>query len=98
LACSLISGSIYRGDGTDCADINQNGEADECECLTCRGDLNGDLAIDGLDIQMFADCLAGSAGASNCGCADIDANGTLDMNDLNLFVFFLLYGSGAPCP
>lgn len=91
-------GGTYMGDGTDCVDINLNGEADECECLTCRGDLEGDLDIDTLDMQMFVACLVGSPGALNCGCADLDANGTLDTDDVTLFVIELVQGPIFTCP
>lgn len=97
LSC-LGYGGDYRGDGTDCSDVNQNGEADACECLTCRGDLNGDGNVDGMDIQNFVDCLLGGPGAGNCGCADIDADGSLNMGDLGLFATALITSPYPSCP
>jgi hypothetical protein len=64
-----------------------------CEEVTCSqtctpGDLNGDDAVNGLDIQGFADCQAEFA--AGCGCADMDSNDVLDENDASLFVEVLL--------
>jgi hypothetical protein len=91
-------GNVFRGFGTDCADINQDGAADTCECLNCRGDLNGDGAINGLDVTPFVNCYIGTS-TVNCGCADMDASaGMLTPADVDLFVFALLNGPLTPCP
>ncbi len=61
---------------------------------TCLGDLTGESLINGSDIQMFVDCILGTNGS--CDCADVDAIGGLDMNDVTVFVNDLL--AGAACP
>lgn len=96
LACGLISGSLFHGPGTDCVDINQNGEADICECPTCRGDMNGDGQLDGADMQEFTACLVGAG--QDCGCADMDADADLDTDDIGIFVASLLSGQLFVCP
>jgi len=49
--CEENFGGIYRGDGTDCADFNNNGIADTCESIpaTCRSDSNEDGIVDIID-------------------------------------------------
>ncbi|HWL95379.1 MAG TPA: hypothetical protein VNT79_17805 [Phycisphaerae bacterium] len=94
--CNAVGGS-FRGLGTDCADVNGDGFPDSCECVGCRGDFNGDLQINGADIQDFTNCIT-SGGGSNCYCADMDANATWDLNDVDLFVLVLLNGPFPPCP
>lgn len=68
-------------------------------CPTCRGDLNGDNAINGLDIQCFVDCVLGGTipAVCNCVCGDMNGDLTTDMLDLQPFVNALLYSTG-PCP
>ena len=67
-------------------------------CPTCRGDVNGDNLINGLDVECFIDCLIGGTipGYCNCTCADMNKDGTVNMVDLPLFVDALLYRTG-PC-
>lgn len=75
-------------------DANHNGIPDECECPTCKGDVNGDDAIDGLDVQAFSDALMGSFSA----CADMNTSGSpLTQQDIDDFAAALLDDSG-PCP
>lgn len=63
------------------------------EVCTCLGDLNGDGAKNGEDIQKFLSCLvSGDA----CSCADVDQLGGVSVNDVSVFVSDLL--SGATCP
>lgn len=94
--CGALGGT-FKGLGTDCADINGNGEADICECQGCLGDLNGDQLFDGRDAQGFVDCVLGMA-SGPCGCADLDADGDLDLADVQLFVITLLNGPLQLCP
>jgi hypothetical protein len=61
---------------------------------TCPGDLSGDHQKTGTDVQKFVDCFLG--GATDCGCADLDGSGTLDMNDVTLFANALLTGPACP--
>jgi hypothetical protein len=68
-------------------------------CPTCRGDLNGDGLINGLDIECFIDCLIGGTipGYCHCTCGDMNLDGAVNMLDVPLFVHALLYKTG-PCP
>ncbi|MEK6642317.1 MAG: hypothetical protein AABZ08_00280 [Planctomycetota bacterium] len=64
--------------------------ANVCYCL---GDLNGDGARNGDDIQKFVTCvMLGGA----CSCADMDQTSGVDLNDVDVFVTDLL--SNAACP
>ncbi|MBX3395812.1 MAG: hypothetical protein KF841_10635 [Phycisphaerae bacterium] len=94
--CAAFGGT-FMGLGTDCADINGNGDADICECQGCRGDLNGDHSIDGRDAQGFVDCVIATA-SGPCGCADLDGDGQLGLADVQLFVITLLSGPLQSCP
>jgi len=60
---------------------------------TCPGDVNGDLVKNGLDIQLFTQCII--AGGS-CSCAEIDGLPGLNNGDVSAFVTDLL--NGAACP
>jgi len=72
--------------GQDC---NDNCVPDECECL--KGDVNGDGAINGLDIAPFIDVYI----ANDPICpADIDSDCVLTQEDLDCFILLLL---GQPC-
>lgn len=96
--CLSVPGNIFHGAGSDCADVNQNGAADVCECPFCRGDVNGDQKINGLDVQYFLDCILNHAAAVNCGCSDIDGDADVDLFDVQLFSSALLLGPIPPCP
>ena len=43
-------GATWRGPGTDCADGDGSGVADDCE--VCAGDVNGDGATDARDLAL----------------------------------------------
>lgn len=58
----------------------------------CPGDVNGDLAHDGDDVQSFVECLL--EGGSSCGCADLDNSNSVDAGDVSLFVDTILSGAG----
>ncbi len=60
----------------------------------CLADINNDGQRNAADIQVFADCITG--GGSNCACADLQADGTLDMDDVTTFVSGLV--AGGTCP
>ncbi len=84
--CEMLTGIM--------PDCNGNGIPDDCEvtpCATCLGDVNGDGAANGKDIQPFVDILL-AEGASDCGDIDL-SGGPLDTTDLQDFVCRLL---GAP--
>jgi len=75
-------------------DVNSNGIPDECECPTCKGDVNGDGSVDGGDVQDFAEAMMGSYHR----CADMNTSGPpLTQQDIDDFAAALLDGSG-PCP
>lgn len=59
----------------------------------CPGDLNGDGARDGLDVQRFVACVISGG---SCSCADVDAANGVNLDDVAIFVNALLAGS--PCP
>jgi len=61
-----------------------------CACL---GDMNGDGARDGGDIQQFVECLVNGG---SCSCANVDGATGIDESDTAAFVSSLL--SGATCP
>jgi len=64
----------------------------------CRADVNGDLMRNGLDVQCFVDCLLGVAiPPCVCECADMNADGVVDLLDVPMFVNSLLNQTG-PCP
>lgn len=63
------------------------------EVCNCPGDMNGDGARNGRDIQQFADCMVG---AGTCDCADIDGVPGINFGDVTDFVSDLL--AGAACP
>ncbi|HUN82084.1 MAG TPA: lectin-like protein [Phycisphaerae bacterium] len=70
--------------------------AANCPCQ-CRGDMNGDLHLSGLDVQKFVNCLisaGGGAPPAGCGCADLDHNGALTTGDVGPMVSALLAGPG----
>jgi len=55
------------------------------------GDLNGDSAVNGRDIQSFVDCLVtGSSPGGNCACGDFDASTTVGLPDVAPFIAALL--------
>lgn len=66
----------------------------------CRGDLDADMARTGDDIQPVVACLAAAAAGEPlspaCACADMDADGTLDSDDIALLVNRLLRSDGCP--
>lgn len=82
---------------TQVPDDNNNGIPDSCESLPCHttaGDMNGNGAVNGADIQGFVAChLLGPAITSGCACADMNLpqpDGQLTGLDVPLFVNKLL--------
>ncbi len=59
----------------------------------CPGDMNGDAAVDGLDIRDFTDCMIEGG---SCQCADVDLVGGVSLDDVPAFVATLLSGDGCP--
>ncbi len=58
-------------------------------CPNAPGDMNGDLVMNGDDVQMFADAMTNGSGYDPC--ADVAApSGSLDEADLQAFVNMLL--------
>jgi len=68
----------------------------------CRGDINSDGVIDGLDIQRFVNWLVGPSaptlGTSAFCRADINQDFSLDLDDVQPFVDLLLAGAECPPP
>ncbi len=66
-------------------------------CNTCPGDMNEDNNVDGNEVQKFVNCfLGGDPGAAGCACADMDAGGTFDQNDILMFAQELLQTTACP--
>jgi len=61
----------------------------------CRGDVNGDSAVNGKDIQQFAACVI-SGGGAGCSCADVNNSGGVTAADIPAMVTALLSGACAP--
>ena len=59
----------------------------------CPGDMNGDGAKNGKDVQKFVDCVVAGG---NCSCADVDAAGGVTLSDVPVFVSGLLAGNACP--
>jgi hypothetical protein len=59
----------------------------------CPGDLNGDGARNGRDVQTFVNCLIAGG---DCSCADVDQVNGVTFADVSVFVGNLLAGSGCP--
>lgn len=79
-------------------DVNLDEVPDECQCATCRGDMNGDNSTNGADVQSFVDCyLGGVATALGCYCADMNIDLTFSTVDIDSFTDKLL-GIGDPSP
>lgn len=57
------------------------------------GDVNGDSAVDGLDIQEFVNCVTGPSACGICACANFVFDGVLDSFDAPCFIEALLDGS-----
>ncbi|MFQ5430064.1 MAG: dockerin type I domain-containing protein [Phycisphaerae bacterium] len=77
-----VENRIDNGDGT--VDIC-------CDCVRrpckCPGDINGDLLVNGLDIQGFVNCFLGNPlPVDNCTCADMNEDGVVNAFDVPLFV------------
>jgi len=68
------------------------GEPEPCRC---PGDMNADNVRNGLDIQLFTNCIV-SGGGAGCECADINSDGVFDLADVTDFVGLLM--SKTPCP
>ena len=71
------------------------GHLGKCKC-TCPADVNGDGAVNGLDVDAFTRCLllVPTAG-DHCACGDLTGDNIVDTDDLSLFVLALL--AGGPC-
>jgi len=111
-AC-LPAGTYYffmapqSGSLVDCYGA-QNAYCATLECMSpcelwcpCPGNMTGyEDTRDGLDIQMFVDCLLdpdngpGKFVTYGCKCADIDNDGDAEINDIVGFVALLLDDSG----
>ena len=56
-----------------------------------RGDINGDGAVDALDVNLLVNVVLGKAQASQCpGNADVNDDGTVDVNDVNIVINIML--------
>jgi len=64
-----------------------------------HGDMNGDAAINGLDVQNFSYCCIQPHGAEEdvCACGDFTGDGRTDIEDVPCFIELLLTGQNS-CP
>jgi len=61
------------------------------DCATVAGDIDGNSALNGLDLDGFVSCLLGSEPVGgNCACADMDDSGDADDADVAGFVAAVL--------
>ncbi len=67
--------------------------ANECLCLSCRGDMDGSSIIDAGDIDEFVTALIDG---SNNACADVNVDGITDARDIQRFTEEVI--AQAPCP
>jgi hypothetical protein len=68
-------------------------------CQSCLGDMDGDFAFNGNDVQSFTDCVVAAAGGAptpTCECADVVMDSIVDSQDITEFVNRLL--SPPACP
>lgn len=66
-------------------------------CATCPGDIDGNSAADGRDVQLFTTCQLGGGTAGQRACADMNGDGWVDSVDVDPFVQRLVNNPGA-CP
>ncbi|MFQ5430565.1 MAG: hypothetical protein ACE5E1_09680 [Phycisphaerae bacterium] len=88
--CLNIPGATWAGPFTDCTDANSNGTADACETATPDGNINGDAATNGLDIQAFVNAVFGTPTQPEIDAGDFDGDGTLGSGDVTGLVNALL--------
>ncbi len=79
--CALISGSQWKGVNSQCGS--------SC-CPPPKGDMNGDLVLNGADVQRFVKALLGSPVGQDVCKGDFNSNGILDTGDVPGFVGVLL--------
>jgi len=61
------------------------------DCSTFAGDIDGNQALNGLDLDGFVSCLlGGEPDGGDCGCADMDDSGGTDTADVAGFVAAVL--------
>ncbi len=88
---ALISSFDANSAGTIQVDITCPCE----DCGTCPGDVSGDNTRDGIDVQAFVDCALGLS--QDCGCADLDSDNDVDVDDAVLLAGELVNATGV-CP
>lgn len=84
-------GQTFLGAATTCT-------PDPCtDVCACRGDMTGDLVVNGEDVQRFVACFlaaGGGAPTSTCGCSDVNHDGFVNPADLDALVTGMIQGSG----
>lgn len=91
-------GDTPRIDGPGQASIGQppaNSPGDwlalvERSIAACDADINHDGHTDGRDIPSFVDCLAGGTSADSCTNADLNADGQINIDDVNAMIVAIL--------
>lgn len=89
----------YRGGVDIHSDLDWANIPQECHC---KGDMNVDSLLNGLDIQAFINCLLLPPPPPDlgcpCDCADMDDNGFVEFADVDPFVNQMLQVPKAVCP
>ncbi|MCA9256339.1 MAG: hypothetical protein KDA33_11915, partial [Phycisphaerales bacterium] len=80
---------VFGGYGVD-GTLGDTWEYATASCL--KGDVDNDATISiVVDVHSFSECLlTGATGAGSCTCADMDASGAVDGNDIQDFVLALI--------
>jgi hypothetical protein len=90
-ACCMPNGSCKESPPTLCesASGTPKGEGSTCENTRCprAGDCRVDGRVDLRDVARFQNCFTGSRGhvGRECHCADLDADGDVDLVDWRIF-------------
>ena len=68
-------------------------------CQSCRGDMDGNFAINGADVRRFIECVMAAAGGPptpTCGCADVVVDSVINSQDSAEFINRLLTPPACP--
>ena len=77
---AIAAGAEWRGIGSTCEDLDGDGTADACESAGSPADLNGDGAVNGVDLGLFL------VGWGESGPTDFNGDGTTNGIDLGILL------------